>query len=612
MTPAASLTEQALRRGSEPLSVLPSDEWIEQFVTLSPVESDLPGQVSFKFFPASRFFLKRLDHPRLRKATVMKCSQSGFTQLAVFYILRRIKERPVTTMWIGAVKEKTQEDAKKRFFPAIQSCEVVKPLSPSEEDRERWTRTLIMFDTMNLMIRGSDAITGLRGDPVGLIICDERADWKKGRIHNARQRLTTKASPIEISIGAAGNKDGELHADWKEGSQTFIHWTCLKCQHSNPFRFGQEESVLYDAPRARGGVVWDENETTRPGGIWNYEEMKKTARLECEECGERYANDRKPDLLATAHEVHRKPAALPENYSLQVPALLLIWGERSFGDIAEEFLKAKEALKFGDIEPMRTVVTETFGEPWELRNKKRSESGLMERCGQYKTGELLPDTDTTLVLTFDRQEFRIVYVVRQWKRTGASRLIWCGEFPSLDELRAFQIEKNIKGRCVWGDDGGMMSSDFRQTCLRYGWNALKGEDYENFSIAGDKDSDGKSKAYRQGWRATEFDPGVGKISQGRFKMTAYLWSNPWFKDKLYNVFLAGAGPTWEIPSDIPTQYVKEVMANEWREKEKNDGSVEGYWHQTGPDHFADCELEQLVVADIGGITRLLPTPPTSH
>jgi hypothetical protein len=607
--------DQCLCLASEPPSDLPSAEWIEQNVELTPVESDLPGRVSFKFFPASKFFLNRLDDPKLRKATVMKCSQSGFTQLAVFYVLRRIKERPVTTMWIGSVARKTQEDAKKRFWPAIRSCPAVQPISPDENDRERWTATLIMFDTMNLMIRGADAVTGLRGDPCGLIICDERADWKRGRIHSARQRLSTKSSPIELSIGAAGNKNEELHTDWGEGSQTFIHFACPKCGSSNPFRFGTDESVLFPDPRVKGGVVWDENDTTKPGGVWNWEAVKKTARFECEKCGDRFDNSQKRDLLQTCHEHHRNPGALPEHYSLQVSGLMLIWEERSFGDIAVEFLKACEALTFGDIEPMRVFVTETLGEPWELRNKKKAESGLLDRCGDYKMGQMWTDpTDqtrielnTTLVITFDRQEFSIPFVMRQWRRNGGSRLVWCGTLPSTDELREFQLKWKVRDQCVWGDDGGKMSADFRQTCLRYGWNALKGEDYEHFAIQGEKDSDGKAKPYRQGWRATEFDPGVGTISQGRFKMRAFLWSNPWFKDKLYNIFITGRGPLWELPSDVPQDYVKEVMANEWREKTKSNGQVEGYWHTTGPDHKGDCELEQLVVADVGGLTRYLPS-----
>lgn len=594
----------------------PTWQWLEKNVELEPQMSDMHGRVRFDFFPASKIFFNYTDHPRLQKATVMKCAQSGFTENAVMLLLRRIKEKPVTAMWVGATAEKTEEDAKKRFFPAIRSCAVVRALAPDEKERSRWTKKLIMFDTMNLLIRGANSIGGLRGDPVGILIADERADWKAGRIHKVRQRLTTKAAPIEVSIGAAGLKQDELHVDWLEGSRTVIHFLCLHCQHSQPFRFGKKAGVIYPEDRALGGLVWEENEVTKPDGVWNFEEVKKSTRLQCEKCGHLYHNIEKVSLLKTAHEVHGNPNALPENFSLLVTALLLPWNKRSWGDIAVEFLKAVEAMKMGDIEPMKTFVTETLGEPWELRNEKQAQGELLDRCADYSMGELWPaikplpsetyalEEGTTLILTFDRQHMHLVYVVRQWRRNGQSRLVWAGISPSYDDLRAFQLERRIKSRCVWGDDGGMMAAEFRQTCLRFNWQVLKGEDFENFSVSA---GDGKP-AFRQGWRATEFDPGVGQSFQGRHKMTAYLWSNPWFKDKLYNLFIPGKGPLWQLPrrEELPAQYLKEVMANEWREKERSNGQIEGYWHETGPDHFSDCELSQLVVADIGGITRLLP------
>src|SRR4051812_28916508 len=114
--------ETILAEASEPPSEVPTWRWLEQNIELGAVMSDMPGQISFEFFPASRAFFDHLDDPRCRRVTVMKCSQSGFTENAVLYLLRRIKERPVTTMWIGQNAEKTQEDAKKRFFPAIESC----------------------------------------------------------------------------------------------------------------------------------------------------------------------------------------------------------------------------------------------------------------------------------------------------------------------------------------------------------------------------------------------------------------------------------------------------------------------------------------------------------
>lgn len=574
--------------------------------------SDLSGKVNFDFFPASRIFFDHCDDPRLRKATVMKCSQSAFTENAIMMLLRRIKERPITTMWAGATAQKTEEDVKKRLFPAIRGCPAVQEVSPDPSERERWGKRLVMFDTMNLLIRGANSVSGLRGDPVGLLIADERADWKKGRIHKVRQRLTTKAAPVEISIGAAGLKGDELHADWKEGSQTFIHFLCLKCNHSQPFRFGKAPSVYYDEPRQLGGIVWDENEVTRPGGLlWNYEEVKKSVRYECEKCGHRFHNVEKVQLLKTCHEHHRNPQALPENFSLAVPALLLIWQKRSWGDIAVEFLKAVEAMRTGDMEPMIAFVTETLGEPWERRNERQKESELLDRCGDYKMGECWRDAagnlepGTVLILTFDRQQFDLPSIVRQWRtRNGDSRLIWWKMLPSFDDLRQFQLDNKIKNHCVFGDDGGKMTSEFRQTCARYGWTPLKGSGEQNHYSIQQKNGE---PSIRQGFQETQFDPDIGTVRAKRASIKAFLWARDWYLHKL-QIFQNGEGPLYELPSDIPPDYIRQALANEWVEKDLSDGRTKGKWHTKKNDHASDCELEQLVVADAGGLTRILRLP----
>lgn len=594
---------------------LPSEistaQWVTENVELSPVTSDLSGKVSFEFFPANRIFLNYLDNPRTRKCTVMKCSQSGFTDTTIWYLLRRIVERPVTTMWVGPDAEKTQEDCKKKLYPAIRECKAAQAVAPGDDDRERWTKRLIMFDTMNLLIRGSNAVGGLRGDSVGLLICDERADWKPGRIHKVRQRLSTKSSPLEISIGAAGVEDDELHTDWKEGSQTFIYFICPKCQKSQPFRFGKNPNVLFPEPRTLGGLVWEKSDLTQPNGVWNEEEFKKTVRYECEGCGHRFHNAEKIQLLKTAHEVHRNPDALPKNFSLDVDALILIWNERDWANIAWEWVKADEATHRGDLEPLKNVVTETLGEPWSIKGTQNDDNDILDRCGDYTLGTLWMeptdpkrmDPNTVLVMTFDRQMFHFVFVIRQWRKNGQSRLVDYGKLVGYDELREKQNHWKISNRCVWGDDGGPKVSEFRQTALRYGWNVLKGEDKQHFTVK----ENGEPK--RIGFMRTNFDPGIGTVRGGPASMPAFLWSNDWYKDKLYLLFIKGLGPLWELPrrEDVSADYISQVMANSLMQRPLRDGGFEDYWRETGINDLGDCELMHLVVADQGGLTRVLVT-----
>jgi hypothetical protein len=601
---------ETLRTVIEPPSPLPTWQWIEKYCKLPPT-APWQGKFDFELFPFSKIFLNWVDNVLTRTITVMKCAQSALTQTTVQAVLRRMKDRPSDTMWVMAKAESCEEFGKVRLRDSIDRCELVASMVPEKGITSR----LVRADSMNVFLRGAESRIGLQSDPVGLIVCDERREWKKGRIEIVRKRTRAFARCLEISIGTAGNKNDELHQDFNKGSQGFPHFRCPRCDRSQPFRFGRDANTLFSNERERGGLVWED---TREAGKWNRKEFVKHVRFQCETCEQEFRTTDKPAMLATVHEFHRVPDALPEHPSLHCDAMMLPWASCSFEAMAWKFVEAMEAMKFGNIEMLMEVIEEDRGEPWELRSATNRDKEYLNRRGKFKLGQMWADEkdssllepNTTLILTFDRQTFHLVYLIRQWRKNGESRLIECGTVPGYDDLRVLQQERKINNGCMWGDDGGKDTTNFRQTCLRYGWRILKGEDFEHYTIQGQtKDELGKETSHRQGWRHTKFDPGIGTISQGRATIDAWLFSNSWYLDKLYNMFLVGKGPVFEIPQDVPTAYMQEIGAYEWRERtSKQDGGTEGFWYTSGPNHFADCEKMQLVVADVGAITRFLPKP----
>lgn len=600
--------EDAIRLTMEPPSPLATSEWIEKNCELPPT-APWRGKFDFELFPFVKIFLNWADNRQTRKLVVMKCAQSALTQNTVQYVMRRVKDRPVDAMWVMAKAESCEEFGTVRIRDAVDCCESVKSMLSAS--RSATTKKMVRFDSMNLFLRGAQSRIGLQSDPVGIIVCDERREWDKGRIEIVRKRTRAFSNSIEISIGTAGRKNDELHQDFDKGSQGFPHFRCPKCDRSQPFRFGKDATTLFPNERDRGGLVWED---TREGGRWNWKEFGKHVQFQCENCEQEFRTADKPAMLATVHEFHRVPDALPEYPSLQCPALMLPWASCSFEALAQKFVEATEALKFGNIEMLMEVVTEDMGEPWELRSATNRDKEFLNRRGKYKLGQkwtddkdaTLLEPNTTLILTFDRQLFHLVYLIRQWRRNGESRKVQCGTVPSYDDLRSLQLEWKINNGCMWGDDGGRDTTNFRQTCLRYGWKILKGEDFESYTIRESKD--GKENSHRQGWRYTEFDPGIGTVSQGRATIAAWLFSNSWYLDKLYNMFLVGKGPLFEIPADVPKEYIEQINNYEWRERQKQDGGTEGYWHKCGCVDLGDCEKMQLVVSDVGGITRFLPKP----
>lgn len=597
----------------KPPSLLPIWQWLELHYEVTE-GNYLPGKINFDLFPASKFFFEHAQDYRCRKISEMVCHQSGKTENMMMLFCWSVVESPISTIWVMADADMLEQVAKTRIFPAIEACQPTYELAPKE--REKWTKNMIQFDSMTLLLRGSNSKKKLKSNPMGKIFCDERSDWKPGSIGTLRERLTTFSNSQEISAGTPGVLNDEWHNDWKEGSQTFMHFRCLDCGHSQPFRFGRDPSVFFPEKRERGGVVWPCNEETKPNGKWDLEDggaVERLSRYECEKCGRQYANAEKVLLIKAVLQHHRNPNALPHHYSSSRNVLMMPWRSCSFGKVAVKFLKAVAAMKGGDLEPMRTFVTEDLGEPWTPPSIYKQKGDLLERIGDYKMGQYWMEPDgvtrekgTAFILTFDRQMDYLPYVVRQVRKNAQSRLVHIGKVPTMEDLRAVQMELKILNQCMWGDDGGLFANEFRQKCLQWNWNILKGDDREHFTIH--HIEEGVDKSFWQGWRETKFDAGIGTTRQGFATVKAWLWSNPWFKDRLYFSILRGLGTLWEIPSDITTEYLDQLNANEWREKQNAQGQIEGYFHETGPDHFADCELMQDVVVSIAGWNRTAHQP----
>ena len=501
------------------------------------------------------------------------------------------------------------------------------------KEREFWTRNYLKLPTMSLFMRGANSLKRLTSTPIGLIICDERRDWKKGAIGAVRKRLTTFSDRLEISIGAAGVKGDELDSDWEKGSQTILHFTCPHCGTSQPWRFGQEPTTMFPTPRKCGGVVWPNNDETKPKGQWDLSDSSpiiSLARYECENesCRHHFSNAEKPAMIRSCHEHHRNPKALPGHWSVHVSTLMMPWEYSDFGNVAIRFLRAKQSQKHGDINPLFTLITEDFGEPFERPDAHKMKGDLMLRIGDYKMEEFWVDKtkpmdvggfesergsgqrfelekDSVLVIWFDRQLLHNWVVVRQWRtKTGASRMVWCGRIPNYDGIRALQMKWRIRDICVWGDDAGPSVADFRQTALQWHWTPMKGEDREYFSVI--KKEGGKEVHMRQGFSETRFDPGIGTTREGRASIKAFLIAVPHYKDKLYFTFISGKGPLWEIPKDTPIEYFDQLNANELREKINERGETTLYFHEASDPHMADCECGQIAVADLAAMTRFLP------
>lgn len=587
-----------------PPSTEPMWKWWESNIVLDG-SGPFPGRYRSELTPMVRWLADWAQNPRVRRITGMGAAQTIKTQFLLNLFNWSVNESPGTTMWVMADADSIREFWTKRLEPAINGCEsTLKRFHGRSKD-------LICFDSQNLLLRGSQSRAKLQSDPVKRLICDERREWKRGAIDLVRKRTRTFNESQEISVGTAGRKGDELWTDYIEGSQTMPHFSCLKCGHSQPFRFGRDANALFPIPRERGGMRWEKNETTCPGGHWNFKELRKTVRFECESCGNLFSDTDKHALIRTLHPHDYNPAAPADKKSLHWGALEFIWEKCNWGELTEEYLRAVEAARYGNIEPLIAFVTETLGEPWEDRLGVIDDYGFLEtRKAPYKYGDAWAE-EVIRFMAADKQERggeHYWYVIRAFGRFGKSRLICYGRASTKAELLQIAKDNGVhSSNCMI--DSGFTAQDVYRFCVRSGWKAFKGDAAEFYLYTQPAKGNRPRKTVRRHWRKTNASVYNERTRARICTIPLYTFCNDPIKDTLAE-YMTGEVGEWAIPEKVGRDYFEQITAERREEKTDPKGRISYFWKQLRRDnHLWDCELMIMVAAIITKTTALhAPNP----
>lgn len=591
---AARELAEFLSSACAPPSLESTETWAERNVIV-PKGPFAGSHWRLSFTPMAAWIFKASRTPGVRRITVQACAQYFKTTALFIMVMRIVREEPDSLMWVMASADQMSEFLDTRLLPFVHNCAPVAPLLVTAR------KGLVQFETMSMFLRGSNSRTKLQSDSVRYVICDERREWKQGAIDLLRKRTRTYPNCIEISAGTAGQEADELDRDFREGSQTRAHYHCPACGHSQPMRFSKEASSLWPKARECGGLVWETNEITKPGGVWDYQEVAKTVRWECENpaCKARFEKDRRNEILRTMHPVDYNPKAPADNKSFSASAFEAIWENCDWDKLAVEFLKAVEEAKHGNIEPLKAFVTETLGEPWQDRLGVIDDFGFLEaRKEPYDFNEAWPEEQVRF-LAADPQERggeHYWWLVRSFGFGGKSRLVAYGKANTKAELEDLRVSHNVRKECAIIDTGFDAQSQYR-FCLSNGWKAFKGEAAECYWVPQPPIRGVQQKPVRQLYRKTQ---AAVYNAQTRAKVAVIpLWmfcSDP-ASDELASA-MKGLVGSFTISAKTGELYLKHICADRREEKKTPQGKVQTYWRTVGDNHLRDCEKMIHIAATI--------------
>lgn len=576
-------------------------EWAEAHVEVDS-SSPMPGKWKANNSPWVKELMECAANKRIRFIAVKCSAQSSKTQTLLNLLLWCIAEDPGPTMYVMANKDDAQDFVRDRFSPMLTNCEPVK------KNKLRETKLNFTFRTMPLYFVGAGSPGKLQGKPMKRLFLDEVRNYPPGALETVLKRVTAFGQLAQVFIvSTPGNKGDAVDQAFLRGDQRTIHFPCPKCCTPQQLKL---ENLKCEHPETLQACKFSEVPGAKVNGQWNFEVLGKAVRLQCVKCGHLMADTPtvRKTICRTAYFIRMNPNAEESDVSMTWSAMLPWWV--SWRGIVKEYLLALDAARHGNIEPLRTFITETMGEVWEDRLGVIEDYGFLEaRKEDYDYGDVWPQS-VRRFMAADKQEKggeHYWYVIREFGQFGASRLITHGRCSTFAELEEIRKQYNINATSALIDSGYKAQQVYR-FCISNNWKAFKGEGRDYYLVHKPHPKNPKQViTVRQIWNKSQ---AVAYNEQTRARignLPLYMFCNDATNDLLaeYQTGLVG---TWTIPKNCAREYLKQQVGDVRREKQDAKGRLSFYWHTVADNHLRDCERMILTAAIITNVLNAPPPP----
>lgn len=594
-----SISFSGTRAGLAPLDTRPLWEWAAENVVLPPSYARRGA-----FDVSDAIYIKEpmqalLDYT-CREVVCRSGVQCLKTLISEIYILYCIVESPGPLQWIHPTPQEATNHAEERFDDLLNSCKKARDLySP-----ERYTvkKSFRKFrHGMYLRLDGAANIKDLQRKSIKTQICSEVWNWLPGHLAEAEQRTTQFGDSRKRYIESqAGNVGEDLDSRWLVGSQEILHFRCVECGHSQPYKWS-----TYRDDRSRAGMVWDENETTRrPDGRWIESAVIPTIRYVCVKCGHAHFDEPRTRrlMLNSSHYVRGNedaPHWLRSFSWNQLANISIRWV-----DLWRKWILAMEADAQGEehlkIQFIQKVLAETYDPSAFFQHHK-------PRTYEVQASDKWPDEHIRFMTVDVQADLLFWFVVRGWSKAGDSRLHDCGELTSWDAVAAKAGEWSCAGQNV-GVDSGYDTRTVYMNCAIKGWLAMKGDDTRNHYIyVSPKSKQRIELPYKL--PMSQPDPALGVRTRdeiqrihkriGGKRCNLLTWCNYPIKEILFRLRDGRAKAQWLAPDSIGEEWMRQMRAErKVQYYDSRTGHAREAYKQIGkrPNHLLDCEAMQVVMA----------------
>lgn len=560
---------------------IPPWKWCEENVKNIPY-SPIPGHFKSANSPWVREVMEAMADPDIRLVSIVAPVQSSKTISAELCLCYIVANFPGPCLWLSQTDADAKDQAEARLHKLFSECDAVKKLFPADRHKKK-TQTVFFSNGMTLWVLGAHAKSNLQSRSIRWLIGDETWQWPSGHMQQAEARVTAFGWLGKcIFLSQGGTENDDTHRKFETTDMREWEFKCPKCGKYQPYKWSN--------------IEWDRNYRDGEGRM-DFAKVRSSVRLVCEFCKHEIA-----DSDANRKLLNSSAKFVPQNPNAPTTKAGFHWNSlasMSWGELAEMYLRAKESCRRGDMEDLKNFYQKRLALPWgdleENFTLDISPSGY--RMGDDWESEGAVGAKGAIVppphenknrvrlrfLTVDVQMDHFYAIVRSWACDASSRLVYCAKLQTWEDVEILQNRFGVFPQLVFVD-AGYSTFEVYRNCAKHNWTALMGDGRRDFPHR----VNGK---ITQRFYSTARHP---LVSDRKCRM--HYWSNLGIKDTLARLRSnqnPDEGSTWEVPSDVPEEYLK-MLDSEQRVKKGNSWE----WRQIGkrPNHYWDCEAMQVCAA----------------
>lgn len=386
----------------KPPENLTVSQWAERYRVLSRESSAEAGPWRNDRTPYMVEPMDAFTDPRVRRVTVVACSQVGKSELVLNCIGYAIDQDPGSMLYIQPNIEDAKKFSRKRIAPMVRDCPTLRRKVAEAKGRDSAnTVSEKSFPGGSLSIIGSNSPSALASTPVRYIFGDERDRWALSagtegdpwKLADARTITFYNAKLLDVSTCTVKGQSPIADA-YEEGTQERWKHQCPHCGEWHEIDF---DDIKFDF------------DTVQAGRKKDY--VVKSVSWCCPGCG----------CISSEEEMRKQPARWEADNPEAIKK-----GHRSFwlkgfsspwlpwSKIVYEFLRDRK-----DPQKLQVLYNTKLGKLWEARGDLADEDTMLSRREDYGTRDdgtpiELPEGVLVLTCGVDTQDDRLEYEVVGW------------------------------------------------------------------------------------------------------------------------------------------------------------------------------------------------------